>query len=271
MTAITSRNNAWIKQIRALRSRKERERTGLFFVEGIRMTREALRCGTDVQAIVAAPDLLDRSRRRDFVESEFRARAPTVEVSTEVFSGLVDRTEPSGVGALVRQQWSALESVAPRDELCWVALASVQYPGNLGTILRTCEAVGSAGVILLGSATDPYDSMAVRASMGAIFSQRLVRTNLEAFYQWKEQTGIDVVGTSPAASEDYHAAAYRRPCVLLMGCESAGLSPEEQASCDLMVRIPMVGRTDSLNLAMATSILLYELFNQQRKQRTAVG
>lgn len=149
------------------------------------------------------------------------------------------------------------------NELCWVALDSVQYPGNLGTILRTSDAVGGAGIMLLDQTTDPYDPVAVRASMGAILSQRLIRTGFAAFAAWKASRGGVVVGRASDASTDYRALDNPAPVVLLMGCERLGLSSEQRMVCDAVVKIPMRGRADSLNLAIATGLILYEVFRQR--------
>jgi TrmH family RNA methyltransferase len=146
----------------------------------------------------------------------------------------------------------------------------VQYPGNLGTILRTCDAVGGAGLILVGPATDPYDPAAVRASMGAVFSQRLVRASREELAAWKRRHTCLVVGTSPAAAAHYRTVSYRPPVVLCMGSEGHGLSQDLKALCDVMVRIPMVGRCDSLNVGVAASIVLYEIEHQHRAGRLTV-
>src|SRR5207244_3679585 len=166
---------------------------------------------------------------------------------------LAVKNRAQGIGAVVRQRWETLEQVRWADEQCWVAVEAVQNPGNLGTILRTNAAVGGAGVILIGPTTDPYDPSAVRATLGALFSQRLVRTTAAQFAAWKERRHYQVVGTSPGAATDYRGVAYRPPVILLMGSERRGLSTEMQAICDLRLRIPMVGRCDSLNLAVATS------------------
>jgi len=145
-----------------------------------------------------------------------------------------------------------------------VALDAAQDPGNIGTIMRTGDAFGSAGLILLGNCADPYDLTALRASMGAIFSQRLAKTSFADFADWKQRFNYYVTGTSRAAARDYRKVFYRFPMVLLMGSERVGLSSEQQALCDQMVSIPMVGRSDSLNLAIATGIVLYEVFYQAR-------
>ena len=145
-------------------------------------------------------------------------------------------------------------------------LDTVRSPGNLGTILRTGDAVGSAGVILIGDSIDPYAPRVVRATMGAIFRQRFVRTTIPAFQAWRKHSGNEClwVATSPHATDEYRDLHYRAPTVLWMGGERQGLAPDAQALCDRTVRIPMVGAADSLNLAIATSVMLYEVFHQRR-------
>jgi RNA methyltransferase, TrmH family len=261
---ILSRHNARIKQIRGLRHRKYREESGLFFVEGIRLVAEAVQTRAEIETLVVAPSLL-RSPLACQIVDELRLRhVSCVEVTPEVFDTLAVRNGAQGIGAVVRQRWERLEAVRLEDGRCWVAVDAVQYPGNLGTILRTCAAVGGAGVLLIGPATDPYDPSAVRATLGTLFSQRLVRASFAELAAWKRRHGYRLVGTSPAAVADYKGVAYQPPLVLFMGSERRGLSPEEQALCDLVVRIPMTGRCDSLNLGVAAGIVLYEIFNQQR-------
>jgi TrmH family RNA methyltransferase len=262
--AVSSKSNPTIKRIRALRHRKERERTGSFFVEGIRLVGEAVEQGAKLELCVVAPELLTSGFGQDLVRRLRDEGIPCLEVTSGVFRSISGKQGPQGIGAVVEQRWESLEQVELSSELCWVAIDAVQDPGNLGTALRTSDAVGGAGVILLGPATDPHDPAALRASMGAIFSQRLVRASFEQFAEWTQEHGYLVVGTSNAADLDYRAVGYYPPLVLLMGSEREGLGPEQQALCDLVVRIPMVGRSDSLNLAVATGVMLYEIFNRQR-------
>lgn len=262
MTYITSPANPKIKAIRALRQRKERERTGCFFVEGVQALTEAANARAAIQTLVLAPELFINQHVHQLAGRLRANAASVVETSAEVFTTLAAKEVVPGIAAVVRQQWHPLGAVE-RESGCWVALDAVQYPGNLGTILRTSEAVGGAGIILIGNTSDPYDPACTRASVGAIFTQRLVRTDIHELAAWKQATGIAVVGTSPAARHDYRVAAYRMPLVLLMGCERSGLSPELMSICDVLVRIPMAGKTDSLNLGVATSIMLYEVFRQQ--------
>lgn len=265
---ISSRNNPKVKAIRDLRHRKERERTGLFFVAGLRLVAAAVQLHAPIELLVVAPDLLaDRAAHRTLHDQRQRGLA-CLEVTAEVFGSLVANPKDAahGIGAVVRQRWDSLERIRPQDNRCWVALEAIHYAANLGAILRTCDAVGGAGVILLEHTTDPYDPAAVRASVGAIFSQQLIRASVAEFAAWKRRHGPLVVGTSPAAAVDYQAVAYQPPLIVFMGSEPRGLSAEGLALCDVVVTIPMIGHSDSLNLSVATSIVLYEIFNQRRAE-----
>ncbi len=264
---ISSMANARVKQIRSLAHRQEREHTKLFFIEGIRIVAEAIQLHAEIQTLVYAPTLLKSQFGIELVQQQQQQGTPCLEVSADVFRSLSVKDGPQGIGAVLHQRWEQLEHVRVQEGLCWIALDAAQDSGNIGTILRTSDAVGCAGLLLLGQCADPYDSGALRASMGAIFSQRLVKASFTEFAQWKHKHSLPVVGTSDSAAIDYRQATFQRPLVLLMGSEREGLSPEQQAVCDTMVKIPMVGRSDSLNLAVATGVVLYEIFYQTRGHR----
>src|SRR6266571_1623760 len=232
-SVIDSRAHPSVKRIRLLRLRDERERTGLFYIEGLRFVSLAVDQRAPIEALVVCRPLLVHAFAQKLVRQQRRIGTPVLEVTPAVLHSI----------SLVEDS-----------------------PGNLGTILRTSDAVGGAGVIALSDAIDPYDPAAVRATMGAMFTQHFVRTNIAEFASWKRRSSFVFVGTSPTAATDYHAIAYRGPAILCMGEERKGLSSDLQALCDIIVRIPMVGRSDSLNLAVATGVLLYELFNQRRNQ-----
>jgi RNA methyltransferase, TrmH family len=261
---ISSSANPRIKAIRALRQRKERERTGLFFVEGIRLVTEAIQSGAPVEALLLAPELLTSQHMHELARAQAKRGVSLSEVTRDVFARVASKDNPQGIGAVVRQRWGSLDQAAFGAALCWIALDATQDPGNIGTILRTSDAVGGAGIILLGNSADPFDPSAVRASMGAVFTQQLVRAGWSDFLTWKRAQGATLVGTSDSATLDYSQATYRAPLVLLMGSEQKGLSREQQAACDLVVRIPMLGRSDSLNLAVATGVVLYAIFEHRR-------
>lgn len=262
---ISSKNNSRIKQIRKLRSRAERDQLGLFFVEGIRQVGEAIQLGAEIDELVIAPELLTSQFALDLVEREIAGGSYNLLVSADVFRSISEREHPHGLGAVMRQRWQSLADIELSDQSLWVGLDTVADPGNLGTILRTSDAVGADGVILIGKTTDPYDPSAVRASMGAIFSQRLVRATNESLIDWARQTSVQVVGTSPDGPLDYQSVRYVGPLLLLMGSERHGLPPDLIEICDPLVHLPMAGRSDSLNLSVATGVMLYEIFNQRRR------
>ena len=262
---IESRNHPHIKRIRELHTRAGRERTGLYYIEGMRLVAQAEHYHAHIETLVVCPELMANRFAHGLAHKLQKAAVPALHVAPQVMHSIALVDDPQGIGAVVRQKWLPLERVKLNGKLCWLAIDALQSPGNLGTILRTSDAVGGAGLILLGDATDPYDPSTVRATMGALFSHRFVRTTPAELVCWKEPRQWRLVGTSPQAALDYHEVQYgNTPTILLVGNEQKGLSDELLQICDLVVRIPMVGRSDSLNVAVATSVILYELFNQRR-------
>jgi TrmH family RNA methyltransferase len=230
------------------------------------MVSQAIAAGAGIERCVIAPALLAGDAAWEVV-STLRARGvPVLELSPNAFASISFKENLQGIGAIVRARLgSVADSRLEQGRLAWVALSDVGNPGNLGAVLRTCDAVGCDGVVLLGETTDPYHPAALRASRGTIFSLQLVRATFQEFARWKQTQPACVVGTVPDAGLEYRQVRYETPLILLMGSERLGLSAEQQAVCDLLVRIPMVGRGDSLNLAVATSVLLYEVFDQHRR------
>lgn len=261
---ITSAANAQVKAIRKLRERKERQASGLYYVEGLRIVAEAVQQGAKIETLVTAPELLTSEFGQRLVDEQSAAGTTVLEVSANVFRDLSLKEGPVGIAAVVRQRWQPLETAQVLPGSPVVALDSVADPGNLGTIMRTLDAVGGKMIILLDHSTDPYDPTAMRASMGAVFTQRLIRTSFEEFSAWKCTQDAALVGTSDKARQDYHDYHYPDRLIILMGSEREGLSAQHLKACDEVVRIPMAGRSDSLNLAVATGIVLYEVYNQYR-------
>ena len=264
-----SRNHPQIRRLRALQTPAGRMESREFLIEGVRPLSEAVKLGVRIEKLIVVPKLLAGLPAERLVKQLRIKGVPCLGMLPEVYFSFSQAEEPQGVAAIVRQRWEALENVRPGQGLCWVVAEAVQSPGNLGTIIRTCEAVGGAGLILLGDGVDPYDPATVRASMGVLFGVRFVRSTGALFAEWKVRRQVTLVGTSPSARDDYHGVDYPRPSMILMGCEKRGLTPEVMALCDLQVRIPMVGRSDSLNVGVATSLMLYELFNQRRRKPVA--
>lgn len=261
---ITSFSNPTVKHIRKLENKKFRRETGEFFIEGLRTVGEAVQTDAPIKSLVIAPELLVSDFGQSLLQDPKVLNFERIEVSAEIFEKFAHKQGPQGIGAIVRQGWHTLNEIDIQPHDLWVALDAVADPGNLGTIMRTTDAVGGRGIILISDTTDPYDPSAVKASMGSLFALTLAKTPWPAFESWQQKKEVMLVGTSDHATADYKAITYQRPLILLMGSERHGLSPEMEAACHEIARIPMEGRSDSLNLAVATGVMLYEIYNQTR-------
>lgn len=254
-----------LAHVQHLRHRPQRDAAQQFLVEGIKFLIQAREAHQDIEGLVLAPDLLAPSMRSLARRLAKRGahRPPVLEVDVKTYRALSAAAEPPGVMAVVRQRWSSLGSApGPRD--LWLAVSRVRSPGNLGTLLRTCDAAGARGAVLLGPEVDPHDPVCVRASMGSLLARRLVRCDqAKTLHTWLRRSGGVLVGAAPGAKRDYREVDYRRPVAFFVGDERKGLSDDDLDLCDVLVRIPMVGRLDSLNLAVAGSLLLYEAWSQR--------
>jgi TrmH family RNA methyltransferase len=266
MSAITSRANPKIKLVRSLRQRKQREATGLILVEGIHHIGEALAAAgsgtgrTSVHSLYYAEELLTSQYARQLIQEQGRQGIPCYKVSGDVFAPIAEKDNPQGLLAVVQRRESSLAQLDAGSFPWGVALLAPQDPGNIGSVLRTVDAVGAAGLILLENSADPYHPSAVRASMGSLFWQDLVRASLAEFKEWVRHHQYHVYGTSARGSLDYRqVGAYQLPLILLMGSEREGLSPQAVEICTQLVRLPMQGRVSSLNLAVASGIMLYQI------------
>jgi TrmH family RNA methyltransferase len=256
--AVTSLSNDTVKAVRALHMRKAREESGRFLAEGLKIVVEALDLGFAPRVLMhsreAAHPLLERASR-----ATLSAGGEVIEVTREILEKVSRRDNPQTVVAVFDQRHAALGALDPRSADCFVALEQVRDPGNLGTIIRTADAAGCGAVILIGETVDPFSVEAVRATMGSIVAVPIVSATREAFLAWRKAWPGSVVGTLLSATHDYRAASFHRPTLLLMGPEQSGLSAELAAACDVNVKIPMRGRADSLNLSVATGIMIYAL------------
>jgi len=250
-----------LTRIRKLQSdRRYRDQHRLFFIEGVRNFVEAVDRGFSIETLLYSEKLLTAPLARKFVRRCKRAGVPFARVSPEAFRSISRAEHASGIAAILHQRIQTLEQIQPDQFSCWTVLSQVQSLGNFGTLLRTSAAIGAAGFILLGQQIDPYEPVVVRATMGALFKQTLVRTNVERFRHWIQKHHLAVIGASPDGVVEYDQVRYTRPTVLLLGNERSGLTDEQRSLCQQIVRIPMVAGADSLNLAVAGSLLLYAVF-----------
>lgn len=261
--SISSPSNPLIKRIRRLAQHKHRAEEKAFFVEGIAPTWEAIQADpANVQVVVVAPELLTSESAQEMLRTNAQ-KARTVSVARAVFESFAGRDNPSGLGAIVRMNPGSLDRLRVNQSSLFVALEDVANPGNLGTIIRTADAVNAAGVFLIGETTDEYHPGAVKASMGALFHIPIVHLErAENLFAWTESVGVGVITTSAHAEQTYTEVEYRPPLALLFGSESEGLSSELIARGSHSVKIPMLGSVTSLNLAVAVGVLLYEVRRQ---------
>lgn len=255
---ISSLTNERVKAIRALDMRKERRETGLFVAEGASILMSAKEAGFEPHSVVYQQGTESGAITRELASWALARGADVLEVTEAVLGKLASKENPQSMLGVFKQRWVGLPRNVHAGE-CWLALEEVRDPGNLGTIIRTCDAVGVAGIILIGNCCDPYSREAVRATMGSVFAVPLVRCSREEFLVWRGDWTGDVVGTHLDGREDFRRVSYKGPVLLVMGSEGPGLSDAMARSCSRLVKIPMAGKLDSLNLAVATALTLYQI------------
>lgn len=263
---ITSRANPLVKETRALAQKKNREQRGEFLVEGIQAVLQAIQSSAEIRLLIVADELLESQIARDAIQNAERNGARVVHVSRAVFESLAEREHPTGIAAVAKIPTRTLQDLPVDKDALFVALHRVSNPGNLGAILRTADAVNVRGVILIGSAADPYAPSALNASRGAIFSLPIARVgNEETVLEWARAHQVRVITTSDRAQQNFWNANLETPLLLFFGNEGEGL-PREILVQGQAVKIPMHGAVDSLNLAVAVGVILYECVRQQKRK-----
>lgn len=256
---ITSLANPIVKDIRALALPKNRKASGEFVAEGLKLVGEAIEAGWTCRTLVYAASVASQPLVQRLSATVHARGGGVLTVSEAILTKISRRDNPQTVLGVFEQKLTPAGGIRPSGDQLWVALEGIRDPGNLGTIVRTADAVGAAGVILIGETVDPFSMEAVRATMGSIFAVPLSRMSREEFAKLAAAWPGTIVGTHLAASVDYRKAEYRGPVMLLMGTEQSGLSAEAAAVATTLVKIPMAGKADSLNLAIATAVMLFEI------------
>ncbi|MGD8457319.1 MAG: RNA methyltransferase [Anaerolineales bacterium] len=262
MALISSHQNPKIKQVRALSHRKQRDKQGLFLVEGIRHVGEAVDAGTELDYVLYASEVLVSDYAHSLIQRLTATGTPCFDTSIDTFAALSSKDHPQGILAVARQNLSSLEMLNPENFPWGVALVAPQDPGNLGTILRTVDAVGASGLIVLDNGVDIFHPTAVRASMGALFWKPVVYTPFKDFTAWTQENSYHVCGSSARGNTKPEDVNYQTPAILLMGSEREGLGGTQAEICEAVVRLPMRGKSTSLNLSVAAGILLYHMAEQ---------
>jgi len=259
---ITGFSNPTVKFLRSLRDKKHRKREGRFLAEGLRLL-------TDARAGGHVPEQLIMARGRDehpllaALEADVAAAGGTViETEAEILAKITGKDNPQAVAGVFAEFDTSLSTLDRGAASIWLVAQALRDPGNLGTMLRTGDAVGAGGLILLDDCTDPFSVEAVRASMGAIFTQRVAQASWDEFIGWLRAGEGQLVAASLRDARPYRDAAYAAPCFVMVGNESRGLPDSYEDACDLRVTMPMKGRADSLNAAVAAAVLAYEVLAQ---------
>ncbi len=258
--AITSLTNDRVKFIRSLEMRKARKESGLYVAEGVSILMTAAEQDRHPETLVVRAGSATAGPARHLVDAALRRGAEVLEVSAAVLEKLASKDNPQTMLGVFRQTWTDLpKPVNMPAHATWLALEEIRDPGNLGTIIRTADAVGASGIVLVGTCCDAWSRECVRATMGSIFAVPLARATHEEFAALLRNWKGDSIGTHLAAREDFRKATYKSPTLLVMGGEGPGLSDGVARACSKLVKIPMAGRLDSLNLAVATALALYQI------------
>ncbi|EEZ32180.1 RNA methyltransferase [Brucella sp. 6810] len=257
---VTSLANPIVKDLRSLALKKFRDQQGVFLAEGLKLVIDALEQDWRIKTLVFAKSGKGNKTVEQVAARTFAKGGLVLEVTEKVISAITRRDNPQMVAGVFEQQYHQLASLKPKGNDVYVALDRVRDPGNLGTVIRTADAVGAKGVILIGDTTDPYSLETVRATMGSVFSVPLYRASEADFLNWRKGFSGLVVGTHLKGAVDYRTIPYaNKPVILMMGNEQQGLPDSLAGACDKLARIPQAGRADSLNLAIATGVMLYEI------------
>ena len=263
---ITGFSNPTIKRLRSLREKKHRKREGLFLAEGLRILTEALEAGKTPQILVVTENADPHPLSQKIEAATIAAGGEVIETSEAILAKFSGKSNPQAIVGVYADHPTPLAQLNREISDIWLVAQALRDPGNLGTILRTGDAVGAGGLILIDDCVDPFSVEAVRASMGAIFTQSISQARWPEFLDWLRSGAGELVGTSLNTDQDYQVVSYQSPTFILIGNEAQGLPESYEATCDKLVQIPMLGKADSLNAAMATAVMAYEVRNQFRRQ-----
>ncbi len=256
---VTAFSNETVKRLRSLRDKKHRREQGLFLAEGLRILTEARDSGRLPEIVAFSAEGAKHPLAAEIIAATEAAGGDAIETSPDILSKMSGKDNPQMLLAAYRQPDTSLARIDRSKTPLWIVVQALRDPGNIGTILRTGDAVGAGGLILIDDCADPYSVEAVRASMGAVFTQEIATAPWREFVGWLRSGDGQLVGTSLKATQDYLEAEYCQPCFLLIGNEQQGLPAEYEVECDSLVKIPMAGRADSLNAAMATAVMAFAI------------
>ncbi|MDP3906952.1 RNA methyltransferase [Novosphingobium sp.] len=255
---ITGFSNPTVKYLRSLREKKHRKAAGQFLAEGLRLLTDARESGQLPEILVMATGREAHPLLSALEADVIAAGGEVLEMDEDILAKVTGKDNPQAVAGVFAEFDTGLAALDRSSARIWLVAQALRDPGNLGTMLRTGDAVGAGGLILIDDCADPFSVEAVRASMGAIFTQQLAQARWDEFLPWLRSGAGQLVAASLRDAQPYRGAPYAAPCFLMVGNESRGLPEEYELACDLRVTMPMKGRADSLNAAVAGAVLAYE-------------
>lgn len=261
---ITGFSNPTVKALRALRDKKHRKAAGQFLAEGLRLLTDARESGHLPEVMVMAEGRDPHPLLATLEADVLAAGGEVIETSADILSKITGKDNPQAVCGVFTEFDTSLAALDRSTAKLWLVAQALRDPGNLGTMLRTGDAVGAGGLILIDDCADPFSAEAVRASMGAVFTQQIAQTRWDEFLPWLRSRPGQLVAASLRDAVPYRGAPYAAPCFIMVGNESRGLPEEYELACDLRVTMPMKGRADSLNAAVAGAVLAYEVLDALR-------
>lgn len=251
-----------------LRDRRSRDKTGLFLIEGYRELLRAMDGGHPVQSLFLCPALFLGSNESALIERIRATGAQVYECSEQAFRKISYRDRPDGLLAIAPQKVSKLSELSTilqaKESPFLVVAEAIEKPGNLGTILRSSDAVGLDALIVCDRCTDVHNPNVVRASVGTLFTVPVIDAESQETIHWLKEQGIKILAATPSAEVEYTDVDMTQPLAIAVGTEQLGLSDLWMDQADIRVKIPMCGTADSLNVAMATTLLMYEALRQRR-------
>src|SRR3954469_18859684 len=256
---VTAFSNSTVKRLRSLRDKKGRRAEGLFLAEGLRILTDARDSGRLPEIVAFSTEGAKHPLAAEIIAATEAAGGEAIETTPDILTKMSGKDNPQMLLGAYKVPDASLERIDRTKAPLWIVAQALRDPGNIGTILRTGDAAGAGGLILIDDSADPFSVEAVRASMGAIFTQEVAVARWPEFLAWLHSGEGQLVGSSLKAKNDYLDAEYRKPCFLLIGNEQQGLPADYEAQCDLLVKIPMAGRADSLNAAMATAVMAFAI------------
>ncbi|MET0137939.1 MAG: RNA methyltransferase [Sphingobium sp.] len=261
---ITGFSNPLVKRLRSLREKKHRRREGLFLAEGLRIVTEARDSGILPEMLVMSDDARPHPLAEELIEQTMAAGGDVIRTSADILSKITAKDNAQALVGVYRDRPTPLPAIDRHAAPIWFVAQAMRDPGNLGTLMRIGDAVGAGGVILVDDCVDPFSVETVRASMGAIFTQAIVFAEWGGFLEWLRGGEGQLIGTSLNTNHDYQGPRYTAPTFLMIGNEARGLPEDYERACDLLVKIPMLGRADSLNASVAAAVMAYEVVNQRK-------